>query len=482
MSKPLRLLDNSGYVEKLEDLSESDIRKKWVSLLDFRPKANAISFLRHLSANTIGQLLADDGSDILVWPQSFSECHGDLKDMKVVQYDGNIYQTGNLVGFIGNGKVQLEITSRFFDGSRESDNFLYYMLSRQCRLNVLNMEVGKGNVSALDLQMFMFPRFFKEAMRQGMFKKYIRKEYNDANVRGVISVNRHIRGNYPENGRIAYSTREFSYDNELTQLIRHTIEYMDSTPIGRALLHMDQDVESYVRHIIQHTPNYRKNERHKVIADNRIPVTHPYFTAYRPLQRLCMSILRNDRMSYGFDDVKVRGVLIDVAWLWEEYMADILTEVGFVHHTQQDGFKLFNDTNSNHSFQTVIPDYVYTDENGNSIVSDAKYIPLHRYKQMSAEKAGAVYYKTIMYMYRFATDIGYLLHPCSRADVDGAGASGHVTYADYEIANGRDCHLYEIGLVVPDETNFKNFCICMQEAENTFKETITNTTILWQKN
>ena len=479
MSKSLRLLDNSLYVEKLEELPDSDSRKKWVSPGELKPTV-AINFLKQLSANTVGQLLADDGADILVWPQSFSDCHGDLKDMKVVEYDGKVYQTNNLVGFIGNGKVQLEVTSRFFDKSHSSDNFLYYMLSRQCRLNVLDMKVGKGSVGVLDMQMFMFPRFFKEAMRQGMFKKYVRKEYNDANVRGTISVNRHIRSNYPENGRIAYSTREFSYDNEVTQLIRHTIEFMESTPMGRSLLHMDQDVESYVRCIVQHTPDFRKNERHKVLAANMIPLTHPYFTAYRPLQRLCVSILRNERISYGYDDVKVHGVLIDVAWLWEEYMADILKEIGFSHHTQQNAFKLFNDVYDN-SFQTVIPDYVFTDENGKNIVSDAKYIPLHRYKRMSAEKAASVYYKTIMYMYRFATDIGCLFHPCSSKDADENGWQERVTYADYEIDNGRDCHLYEVGLVVPDDADFGDFCIHMQEAENAFKEKIIGTMAEWKK-
>lgn len=161
-------------------------------------------------------------------------------------------------------------------------------------------------------------------------------------------------------------------------------------------------------------------------------------------------------------------------------MADILKEIGFSHHTQQNAFKLFNDVYDN-SFQTVIPDYVFTDENGKNIVSDAKYIPLHRYKRMSAEKAASVYYKTIMYMYRFATDIGCLFHPCSSKDADENGWQERVTYADYEIDNGRDCHLYEVGLVVPDDADFGDFCIHMQEAENAFKEKIIGTMAEWKK-
>ena len=470
MSKPLRLLDNSGYVERLEDLPESDRRKNWVDYNTLR--RNTIPFLKHLSANTIGQLLAEDGSEILVWPQSFRDCNSNLKDMKVIEYDGKVYQTGNLVGFIGNDQVQLEVSSRFCPKNQKTDNFLYYMLSRQCQLNMVDMKVGKGTISALDLQMFMFPLLFKEAMRQGLYKKYIRKEYNDSNVRGTIDVSRHIRSNYPENGRISYSTKEFSYDNAITQLIRHTIQYMDSTPMGHILLRTDKDMESYVRCIIQHTPNYRRNERHNVMAENRTPISHPYFTAYRPLQLLCMSILRRDMASYGMDDAKIYGVLIDVAWLWEEYIADILKSIGFTHHTELNAFKLFNDTRDNHSFQTVIPDYVYTDENGKYIVSDAKYIPLHRFRQMSAEKAAPIYYKTIMYMYRFATDTGYLFHPCSKADADEIEHKNGVTYSDYEIANGMNCHLHEVGLTVPDETDFEDFTTRMQEVEDAFKEKI----------
>ena len=470
MSKQLILLDNSFYTDKKEVLPESDGGKDWVITRSFG--RNEITFLKHLSANTVGQLLTDDGSDILVWPQSFKDFYGSLKDMKVIEYDGKVYQTNNLVGFIGNDKVQLEIKSRFFSQNQKTDNFLYYMLSRQCQLNMVDLKVGKGSISALDLQMFMFPRFLKEAMRQGMYKKYIRKEYNDANARGTIDVSRHIRSNYPENGRISYSTREFSYDNEVTQLIRHTIQYMESTPIGRILLHADKDMESYVRSIVQHTPNYRKNERHKVMADNRIPVSHPYFTAYKQLQQLCMSILRKDMSSYGQDDTKVYGVLIDASWLWEEYIADILKDIGFTHHTSRNGFKLFNDTSDNRTFQTVIPDYVFTDENGKHIVSDAKYIPLHKFRQMSAEKAGPIYYKTVMYMYRFATDTGHLLHPCSRADANKIGYEGDITYSDYEIANEMNCHLHEVGLIVPDETDFENFAIRMQDVESVFKDKI----------
>ena len=63
-------------------------------------------------------------------------------------------------------------------------------------------------------------------MRKGIYKIYVRNEYNDSNVKGTIDINRHIKMNTPFLGNISYSQREFSYENYVIQLIRHTIEFI----------------------------------------------------------------------------------------------------------------------------------------------------------------------------------------------------------------------------------------------------------------
>ena len=73
-------------------------------------------------------------------------------------------------------------------------------------------------------------------MRKGLFKKYIRHRYNDGNVKGTIDVARHIEKNTPFVGNVAYSQREFSYDNSLMELVRHTIEFIKRKPYGNKLL------------------------------------------------------------------------------------------------------------------------------------------------------------------------------------------------------------------------------------------------------
>ena len=452
------------------------------------------TFLNSISNKTIEEL-NKEGGDILVWPHSFKDCNNNFANMKILEYNDkeNKIQTNNLVGFIGNGEVEIEINSRFSakrnitttqkkQGKKRTektvekevtiDYFLYYMLSKIFSANIVNLEVGGGSLKELDFLLFLFPRLLKSAMQQGMYKKYVKKEYNDSNIRGVININRHIRYNNPPNGRIAYTTREFSYDNDITQLIRHTIEYMSTIPMGRTLLNSDKEVEQYTRQIIQVTPLYQKGERHRVITANRTPLSHPYYNRYKALQQICLAILRKEKMSHGSMSNKVHGLLIDVAWLWEEYIGIIMREEGFTHHTNKTAFKLFTRIEDYYeegkNFQNIIPDYVW-EQGDKKVIADAKYIPLHRFHKTDAERASAIYYKTIMYMYRFATNIGFLFHPCSFEEAKDYD----VTFQDYEIANGKNCHLYKVGLVIPDSNKeYKDFKNEIKEREEVFKKKV----------
>ena len=63
-------------------------------------------------------------------------------------------------------------------------------------------------------------------------------------------------------------------------------------------------------------------------------------------------------LSYGAaNDNKIHGLLIDAAWLWEEYIGLVLSEeTGIKHYTRKNShFHLFKDEEG--SFQKIIPDY-----------------------------------------------------------------------------------------------------------------------------
>lgn len=171
------------------------------------------------------------------------------------------------------------------------------MLQKVLCVNVVNLSHGTTNERIFDFLLYLFPKFLKEALAQGVYKEYLRNEYNDANIRGVIDINRHLKTNLPFNGRIAYRTREFSYDNHVTELIRHTIDYIGKTSFGKMLLENDAETHASVAQIISATPSYSRQEREKIIKSNSKIVNHPYYFRYTPLQRLCLRILRHEKLS-----------------------------------------------------------------------------------------------------------------------------------------------------------------------------------------
>lgn len=283
--------------------------------------------------------------------------------------------TGNVMGFIGVGNLQIKIKSRFDIG--RDDFLLHYMLQKVLAFNLFDLNHNNEQEDVFDFIMFMFPYFLKSALRQGVFREYQTFKYNDTNLKGVINIGRHIARNIPFVGDIAYSTREYSYDNNMTELIRHTIEFMKTKKYGQAVLNIDSDTIDNVKTIVENTTHYNKSERGNIISKNLRTQTHPYYTEYNPLQKLCLQILRMEEVKYGESDDEICGILFDGAWLWEEYINTILSKVGFVHpqnKLRKGGICLFDDHSG-----VRYPDF-YKDD----IVLDAKYKRLGSYEKVSS--------------------------------------------------------------------------------------------------
>ena len=426
---------------------------------DYRTKAIIPEELQDLKAIAdveISNITLEDNPNLLVFPDSFESYDRDFGKKMVcnIVNDGNTLLTNSIVGFIGRNQTQLSIHSRFTNDGDE-DYFLHYMLHRVAKINLLNLQHTTNEDSVFDFLLYLFPLYLKKAINQGMYKQYITRKNNDANVRGVIDVNRHIRYNKPFNGKIAYSTREYSYDNDVTQLIRHTIEFISTYDGGNDILNVDSVTQEAVSQIVSAT-TYVHNELRSVINKNLKPIVHPYYSEYAPLQRLCLQILRHEELKYGHEDNEIYGVLIDAAWLWEEYLAEIL-KGKYNHYLKDSGkrFYLFE------NFQQIIPDYLSLDKN---IVADAKYIPLNTEKSYGEEKATAIYYKTITYMYRFCTNKGYLFYPHPDEDVTSVPLK-----IKTEVAGVNGGTITKLGLRIPSGCDtFSKFSKLIKKYENEF--------------
>lgn len=363
--------------------------------------------------------------------------------------------TCNIVGFLSDGNNEIHIHSRFFE-TEEEDYFLDYMLQKVLHYNVTINEISSSEETTYyDLLVYLFPYYLEEAMRKGLYKEYVSHSYNDGNVRGQMNINRHFKENVPFVGKVAYNTREFSFDNKINQLIRHTIEKIESTK--PFLLEESSVVQKNVKMIKEITPSYSHYELEKVLYENiSNTIKHGFFEEYTQLQTLSLKILTDERISYGASSQKVHGIIIDIAWLWEEYL-NLMIKEHFYHPQNKLGAM------AHYYFQSgngkIYPDFIGRDVT-NRVIADAKYKPEKNIKSSD-------YSQILSYMFRFDSKLAYLLHPTKEE-------SQKIFYLMEGVSmeqtpqKRNDIRVEKIGIKIPRATSYSEFVMLMEESEKSF--------------
>ena len=257
---------------------------------------------------TLDNLSKED--NIFIFPNDLMNSPDLDKDQKILETVNQEIKTGNVIGFLGYGQERLTLSSRFSDGS--NDHFLHYLLQKVLNINLTSLDVGLSPEDKLyQLLVYLFPKYLQAALRKGLYKEYQRFSHNDSHVKGVIDVGNHLKRNVPFTGNIAYTTREFTYDNPLMQLIRHTIEYIETQKSFGALLDNNRETMAEVTRV---TPSYKLADRAKFIRINKTkPLRHAYFREYRKLQELCLMILNREKNGLGYQEQKIHGIIFDVS-------------------------------------------------------------------------------------------------------------------------------------------------------------------------
>ena len=363
--------------------------------------------------------------------------------------------TCNIVGFLSDGNNEIHIHSRFFE-TEEEDYFLDYMLQKVLHYNVTINEISSSEETTYyDLLVYLFPYYLEEAMRKGLYKEYVSHSYNDGNVRGQMNINRHFKENVPFVGKVAYNTREFSFDNKINQLIRHTIEKIESTK--PFLLEESSVVQKNVKMIKEITPSYSHYELEKVLYENiSNTIKHGFFEEYTQLQTLCLKILTDEGISYGASSQKVHGIIIDIAWLWEEYL-NLMIKEHFYYPQNKLG------TMAHYYFQNgngkIYPDFIGRDVT-NRVIADAKYKPEKNIKSSD-------YSRILSYMFRFDSKLAYFLHPTKEESQKIFYLMEGVS-AEHTPQKRMDIRVEKIGMKIPRATSYSEFVMLMEESEKSF--------------
>lgn len=436
------------------NLTDNNIRQP--DAVTFQRKDVAALF--PIADKTIAELCKEN-ENLLIFPYSIETSCDKICDSSVMSIlntgdpDKVQITTGNVIGFIGIDNLQIKIKSRFDKG--RDDFFLHYMLQKVLSFNLFDLKHNDEQEDLFDFIMFIFPYLLKAAMNQGIYREYKNFKHNDSNIKGTIDIGRHIARNFPFVGNIAYATLEYSHDNNMSELIRHTIEFMKTKRYGQLVLNIDRETIENVKIIIAHTPSYNKNERSSVISKNLRAKVHPYYTEYRPLQTLCLQILRMEEVKYGESSDEICGILFDGAWLWEEYVNTILSNHGFKHpenKLHKGGIYLFDDHSG-----IRYPDF-YKDD----MVLDAKYKRLGSYDKVSKLDRNDVH-QVMAYMTTLKVNRGGFVAPLEQKQ--SKVPTSHL--------KGSAATLSIFGIeICKSATSYAEFCEKMGEMEDRFVESL----------
>ena len=424
-------------------------------------KKDAFSQVAKLTGKIADKTLEQlEREGVFVFPETVKDAGDISRDQMILQSVNDTYRASNVMGFLGCGDERLIIDSRFC-GEGE-DFFFQYLLDKVLDFpNVVDLESDANQDNRLfNFLLFLFPYYLKTAMRKGLFKKYIRYRYNNGNVKGTIDVARHIEKNTPFVGNVAYSQREFSYDNCLMELVRHTIEFVKRKPYGNNLL---VKVKDEVKLVVDATPGYEPYDRQKIIEQNKKnTVRHAYFREYLALQRLCLLILQHQKHQIGTGSRRIYGILFDGAWLWEEYINSLIKET-FYHPMNKTGAgaqRLFDG-----NVGLIYPDFISRNSE-TRIIADAKYKPVDNIGNRD-------YLQVLAYMFRFDAKAGYYLYPEAAGTDDkklwmncGSTYEANVTPRD-------DVSVTKHGMKIPvDALNYAEFSVRMKSCEQEFKSAL----------
>ena len=427
--------------------------------------------------------------NLLIFPKKLGENEDEIGELSIIGLSGSRenareakIKTGNLMGFVGIRRkgnpdeaksVYLTIRSRF--SSDNNDFFMQYMLQKLFAINLFDYKFTTGKDAIFNLMLFLFPYMLKKAMRQGIYRTYQTFRRNDANIKGTIDISRHIRMNIPFAGNVAYSSRERTADNPVIQLIRHTIEEIKSGTFGKNILNCDDDMRRNVSMIVEATPSYNRMAREKVIRQNIRPFSHPYYTDYGPLRKLCLAILRHKKISFSQSDKdEVYGILFDGAWLWEEYLDTVLNKCRFKHAKNKTG------ENGIHIYaggKTRFPDFYKGEQCGintenkewqcgqcsaacsNNIILDAKY----KYYDDNPKREDL--FQVISYMHIFPAQKGGLIYPFPFESNDT-----NIKISEKKNLYGYGGQIFTVGVPISKAKDFTNFCEEMQTTEKSLAE------------
>ena len=395
-------------------------------------------------------------SDILVLGEN--DCAAREPFKIVTQGNKGEYWTQQYIGLLqitsDGTKEEVFIRSRF--DVNESCEFSKYMLNKALGLkaNILQKvepSVGRGEILDLILAI-IFAIQIARAYRKGIYRRYRTYENNDSKLKGRIDVARHIRLNPIFNGNIAYSSREYTADNDMNRMILTAYTSLQKRQPGR-MRELEKkyapvkDFISQLKNIMQ--PASRQEAR-KLVQKERKKITHAVYSDWESVRKTAILILKYMGIAPEDDGTNVSGILINMNYIWERYLVQIVKEK-IENKYQIEGKKSFgiffpNDQSNESPRELKLqpgelklqPDLVISDKDEPLLIIDAKY--KNEWENVASDKLGKPdredCFQIMSYMYRAKCKFGGIF--CPQTKVRDESDNGKMSLKEYFIFEKRD--------------------------------------------
>lgn len=461
--------------DEQEVLEEGQIRQKHAELL----RSFACRSIRELkqdsSLNAQGLLLFGEikninGNDPLFELRDYT-IEGDTSPAHFLQII-----THNVMGVFTlsdqRSRIRMQITSRF-DKSDGEQPFLSWLLKKVCAINQTHyLPAKKGEFWDFLLEILFWAKL-ANARKVGLYRQYVKHEYNDLKFKGRLDIDRHILCNYPLKDKIAYSRREICYDNPINHLLRYAIAICEKD-FGNGIV--SPDATQMAMAIKAETVTWRREGLTRILTNKDIlrELRHPFYADfYEDLRILSLMLIDKTGIELYANKVipknaqQINGVVFDGAWLWEAFLAKLLPQE-WVHANPETGaHKIYAMRRKDgRPVRDLYPDFRLP-LNGHSqlasVILDAKYKRGDASEGLSVRREDM--YQCLGYMLLTGATAGGVVYPpslsgdCYDQDED---ANNHVNCPDERIWR---CYTFKyLGELAPSDFD-KN----MLEQEAQFK-------------
>ncbi|MFR9072126.1 MAG: 5-methylcytosine restriction system specificity protein McrC [Blautia sp.] len=263
------------------------------------------------------------------------------------------------------------------------------------------------------------------AYRKGIYRRYRTYESNDSKLKGRIDVARHIRLNPIFNGNIAYSSREYTADNDMNRMILTAYTSLQKRQPGlmRELEKKYTPVKDFISQLKNIMQPASRQEARKLVQKERKKITHAVYSDWESVRKTAILILKYMGIAPEDDGTNVSGILINMNYIWERYLVQIVKEK-IENKYQIEGKKLFETFFCpGQKPKKLYPDLVISDKNGPLLIIDAKY--KNEWENVASNKSDKTEreredcFQIMSYMYRAKCKFGGIFCPQTKVQDDG---------------------------------------------------------------